>query len=373
VLVAEAMVAALLVTGAVLTARSLMGLMRTDVGFEPAGLHFVSAFVDPLPKDTAARFKLHQDILGALRRTKDVRTAAAADVLPIQGAAGNLFVDGAPGAFTWRVSDAFFETMGMRLLAGRSFTADEVRTGARVAVLGESGLRLVWPGVPAPDAIGRVLNLEGLTPAQVVGVVADIRGEPAATPLSSLYLPLTADQFRGMRFIARTVPGTSVPVEDLRASISAFASPQHVAASPVSVRLQRSLADQRFRATLFGVFAAAALLLAGVGLYAVTAFEVRQRRLEIGIRLALGATRPRVLGHILRDAVWPVAVGSAAGLVVAWWAGRFLQSFLHEIDARAPGTLLVVGAVLVGTAVVAAWIPARRASRVDPATVLRAD
>jgi predicted permease len=373
VLVAEAMVAALLVTGAVLTARSLVGLMRTDVGFDPDGLHFVSAFLDPLPQDTGARFKLQQDVLDAIRNTKDVRHAAAADVLPIQGAAGNLFVKGVQGAFTWRVTDGFFETMGMRLRAGRSFTGEEVKTGARVAVLGESGLRLVWPGVSAPDAIGRVLTLEGLAPAAVVGVVADIRSEPAATPHASLYLPLTAEGFRGMRFVARTAPGVSVPAEDLRARITAFAKPMHVAASPVSGRLRKSLADQRFRATLFGVFAAAALVLAGVGLYAVTAFEVRQRRVEIGIRLALGATRQRVLAHILRDAVWPVAIGSAAGLVVAWWAGRFLQSFLHEIDARGPGTLVMVGGVLIVTAVLAAWIPARKASRVDPATVLRAD
>jgi putative ABC transport system permease protein len=373
VLVAEAMVAALLVTGAVLTARSLVGLIKTDVGFEPDGLHFVSAFLDPAPKDTGARFKIQLDVLDAIRNTKDVRYAAAADVLPIQGAFGNLFVKGVPGAYTWRVTDAFFETMEMRLRAGRPFTADEVRTGARVAVLGESGLRLVWPGVPAAEAIGRVLSLEGLTPAEIVGVVADIRGEPAATPHASLYLPLTAEGFRGMRFIARTAAGTSVPAEDLRTRITAFAKPIHVAASPVSGRLWKSLTDDRFRATLFGVFAAAALLLAGVGLYAVTAFDVRQRRVEIGIRLALGATRHRVLAHILRDAVWPVALGSMAGLVVAWWAGTFLQSFLHQVDARAPGTLVMVGTVLVVTAVVAAWIPARRASRVDPATVLRAD
>ena len=373
VLVAEAMVAALLVTGAVLTARSFLGLMRTDVGFDPEGLHFVSAFIEPRPQETGALFKQQSDVLDAIRQAKDVRMAAAADVLPIQGATGNLFVKGEPNAFTWRISDAFFETMGMHLLAGRSFTTDEVRTGARVAVLGEAGLRLVWPGISAAGAIGRILNLEGLPSAQVVGVVGDIRGDPAATPHQSLYLPLTAEKFRGMRFIARTATGVAVPAEDLRARIAAFATPQHVGASPVSGRLRKSLADQRFRATLFGVFAAAALLLAGVGLYAVTAFEVRQRRIEIGIRLALGATRHRLLAHILRDAVWPVVVGSAAGLVVAWWAGRFLQSFLHQIDARGPATLLTVGAVLIATAIVAAWIPARRASRVDPATVLRAD
>ena len=176
-----------------------------------------------------------------------------------------------------------------------------------------------------------------------------------------------------MRFIARSAPGVSVSAEDLRTKVSEVGKVVQVAAGPVGERLRRSLGDQRFRATLFGAFAIAALLLAGVGLYAVTAFEVRQRRGEIGIRLALGATRGRVLASVLRDALWPVTVGSAAGLAVAWWAGRFLQAFLHQIDARGPGTLLAVGAVLVVTTVIAAWIPARRASRVDPATVLRAD
>ena len=373
VLAAEAMVAALLLTGALLTTRSLIGLMNTDVGFEPAGLHFVSAFVDPMPKDLDARFRMQQNVLKAIRETKDVRSAAAADVLPISGARGSLFVKGVLNSLTWRVSDGFFETMGMQLLSGRPFTLDEVRTGARVGVLGESGLRLVWPGVSAPEALGRTLSLDGLPSVQVVGVVEDVRSQPAVAPHASLYLPLTVEQFRGMAFIARTLPGMSLPVEDLRTRIASFAKPLHIAASPAGNRLQRSLSDPRFRATLFGAFAAVALLLAGVGLYAVTAFEVRQRRVEIGIRLALGATQHRVLVSVLRDALGPVILGSAAGLVVAWWAGRFLQSFLHQIDARGPVTLLAVSGVLLSTAIVAAWTPARRASRVDPATVLRAD
>jgi ABC-type antimicrobial peptide transport system permease subunit len=221
--------------------------------------------------------------------------------------------------------------------------------------------------------VGRILALEGLVPAQIVGVVADVRSEPAATPNASLYLPLVPEGFGFMRFVARTAPAISVPIDDLRGRLEQIAPLTHVAAGPVSERLHRSMADQRFRASLFGAFAVAALVLAGIGLYAVTAFEVRQRRVEIGVRLALGATPARLLVGVLRAAVSPVALGSAAGLIVAWWAGTFLQSFLHEVDARGSSTLLVVGAVLIITAIAAAWIPALRAARTNPVTALRSD
>jgi hypothetical protein len=205
-LATEALIASLLVAGAALTARSLVGLMQTDVGFETEGLHSVGVFFQKLPQDPGERYALFGKALEAIRQTRDVRLAAGGDVLPIQGAAGNLFVAGNPNAYTWRVTDRYFETMGMQVLAGRPFTFDEANTGARVGVLSERGLHLVWPGVSAPEAVGRILALEGLVPAQIVGVVADVRSEPAATPNASLYLPLVPEGFGFMRFVARTAP-----------------------------------------------------------------------------------------------------------------------------------------------------------------------
>jgi hypothetical protein len=356
-----------------MTARSLITLMRTDLGFKPDGLYFVGVGLTPPPVDAGERFRLQREVLEAIRSTTGVEAAAAADVLPILRMAGNLFVRGERDAFTWRVTDRFFETMGMPVLAGRVFTEAEVARGASVSVLSERGLVLVWPGASPGEAVGRVLHLEGLAPAEVIGVVGDVRGTPAEAPDASQYLPLTVEGFRNMRFIARTADGGPLPADELRQRVMAFATPGPVGSSPVSAGVTGSLRDQRFRAILFGAFAGTALLLAVVGLYAVTAFEVRQRQSEMGIRLALGATPAHIRHAVLRLAVWPVALGSAIGLLIAWWAGAFLQSFLHQVDARDPATLMLGAGLLVLVAIVAAWLPAREASRVDPATVLRSE
>jgi putative ABC transport system permease protein len=370
VLAAEALIAVLLVSGAAMTGRSLMGLMRVDLGFEREGLHFVAVQYDPFPPDPVVRFRQFNEALVSLRSTPGLRAVAAADVLPIMGAAGNRFLGN--GSQTWRITDGFVGTMGMSLVAGRDFTAREVSTGAAVSMLSELGLKRVWPGVTARDAIGRVLHVEGRAPTQVVGVVGDVRGSGAARPDASLYLPITAEGFRVLRFVARTAPGGTVPLEEARRRLAASGNPGVVTASSVNDRLVISLRDQRFRAILFGSFAIVALVLACVGLYAVTSFEARLRQLEMGVRLALGAKPIPLQGVVLTSALRPVLAGTAAGLIIAWWVGEYLQSFLHQVDARDPWTLALVAAALAGTGVVAAWIPARRASRVDPAIVLRA-
>ena len=164
-----------------------------------------------------------------------------------------------------------------------------------------------------------------------------------------------------------------MPVEEAQRRLAAFGNSGRVSATPVNDRLVSSLRDQRFRATLFGSFAVVALILACVGLYAVTSFEVRLRQREMGVRLALGATPGRLQGVVLKSALVPVLAGTAAGLLIAWWVGEYLQSFLHQVDARDPGTLVVVGIALIGAAGLASWLPAREASRVDPASVLRSE
>jgi ABC-type antimicrobial peptide transport system permease subunit len=128
----------------------------------------------------------------------------------------------------------------------------------------------------------------------------------------------------------------------------------------------------RFQALLFGSVAVIGLLLAAVGLYAVAAFDVARRRHEMGIRLALGATGRDLRQLIIGAALRPVAIGTVAGLMGAWWTARFLQAFVFDVDARNPWTYAVVALVLVGTAMLAAWRPAQRAAKTDPTTVLRA-
>jgi ABC-type antimicrobial peptide transport system permease subunit len=140
----------------------------------------------------------------------------------------------------------------------------------------------------------------------------------------------------------------------------------------VSQRLHSGLTDQRFRALLFSVFGATALLLAAFGLYAVGAFEVTRREREMAIRLAIGASSGALQWLIMRQTVTPVLAGLLVGLCGAYWGASFMQTFLHGVDARDPITLALVVLVLLTSTALAAWLPARRAARLDPAAVLRA-
>jgi ABC-type antimicrobial peptide transport system permease subunit len=145
-----------------------------------------------------------------------------------------------------------------------------------------------------------------------------------------------------------------------------------VTVDDVSQRLRSGLADQKFRALLFSLFGVTALLLAALGLYAIGAFEVTRREREMGIRLAIGGSRGAVQWLIVRQTLAPVLVGLVAGLCGTYWAASFVQSFLYQVDARDPTTLSIVVIVLLASTALAAWLPARRLARLDPAAVLRA-
>jgi ABC-type antimicrobial peptide transport system permease subunit len=208
---------------------------------------------------------------------------------------------------------------------------------------------------------------------QVIGIVSDVRGGFAQTPYPSIYLPITAERFRFMMYVARVAPGGAPAVPELRARLRQIgADPASPSTTEIAKRLSGSLVDQEFRTALFGAFGVVALLLAAVGLYAVASFDVSQRRREMGVRLTLGAAPRDIQRQVVIEALRPVAVGVGVGLLAAWWAGQFLQSFLHDVDARDPWTLCLVAAALLVTAAAAAWLPARRAARTDPAVVLRA-
>jgi putative ABC transport system permease protein len=377
-LAAEAAIGVILVTGAALTSRSLIGLMRTDVGFNPVDLQPVTIlFPWDAHQPEATRLHQYRRALEVLRGLPGVEAAAAADVLPIEGARGNPFGGGYRGGYQqgqrWQVTDQFFRVMGMRVLAGRTFTTSEVQPAADVAVLSQRGAALVWPGIRPRDVVGRVLTFPGETPLEVIGVVSDVRSSYAAAPDPSLYVPVRTDGFKRLMYVARVQPGGAVPVSRLRDRLrQQVAEPTLVAAGDELARLRAGLRDQRFRAVLFSTFGMVGLALAAVGLYAVASFEVGVRRQELGVRLSLGA-RPRDLARqVLRESLKPVLLGVATGLLVSLWAARFLQVFLYQVDARDPGTYLIVAATLVATAAVAAWRPARRAAHTDPAVVLRA-
>ncbi len=372
-LLVEAAVSVLLVAGAAATSRSLIGLLKTDLGFDPRALYTVSVFLPPRP-DPGANYEQYVEVERALKAMSGMRMVASANSLPMDGSRPEQLTPemGRVGS-RYRVGAGLLETMGARVVAGRLIASDDVASHAHVGVLNLSALRFIWPGVDPQRAVGRLLQSGGEEPFQIVGIVADIRSSPAAAPQPALFVPVDATKFRFLSYVARTANGRQPSVVAVRRQLKAAGlNPTSIQVGDEDVSISNSLKNDRFRAALFGAFGIAALALAVIGLYSVASFEVSLRRRELGVRIALGAT-PSGLGQmVMREAVRPVLAGAGIGLIGAYWAGPFLQAFLARTDARDPWTLGIVAAVMVVASAAAAWIPARRAARTDPAAVLRA-
>jgi predicted permease len=371
-LIVEAAFSLMLVAGAAVTVRSFATLAATDVGFQPDGLYAVNVSF-PRGVTAAARFQQSLQTVDALKSIPGAVAAGAADINPLAGAfAMGPIGPGLTGTSRWQVTDGFFATMGMRLVAGRRMTTAEMASDAPVGVLSESGVGVVWPGVRAADAVGRMLAFPGEREREIVGVVSDVRAAYSAPSSPSLYLPLNDRNFRLAQFVVRMPPGVPPVLSDVRRRLSEAG----VAASAVNMRdvedgLRSGLGDQRFRAVLFSVFGITALILAAVGLYAVAANEAAQRQREVAIRLAIGGSAPGVQRLIVRQALVPVVVGIVLGIAGTYWAATFIQAFLHNVDGRDPAMLVLVAAVLLVSTGIAAWLPAYRAVRLNPAAILR--
>jgi hypothetical protein len=275
------------------------------------------------------------------------------------------------------IGSTFFQALGTPVRAGREFLDHEIDAPPLVAILSESAARHLWPDLGGSEAVGQTVpTADGVR--TVVGVVADLKSLPGEAPQPALYLPLTAPEMADsvpslwVTVAVRVAPGRDLDIQALNARLDRRFGSDLVMARAVADALPPFLQRPRFQAVLFGSVAVIGLLLAAVGLYAVAAFDVARRRFELGVRLSLGATASDIRRLVIRGALRPVVAGSAAGLVATWWAAQFLQAFVFEVDARDPWTYGLVALVLVATAVVAAWIPARRAARTDPSVVLRA-
>jgi predicted permease len=380
----EVALSLVLLMAAGLLLRTLDGLRRFDPGFRADGL--VTATLT-LP---AARYELSRTAVFAEQLRARVRTlpgvtavALASDV-PLGGGSSAALVtiegrsdqtqDGGIRVYRHRVSDGYFAAMGTPLRHGREFTPDDVDRGqqAGVAVISEAMARRFWPGA---DPAGQRLRM-GASSLVIVGVAAEVKHRrliEAASADPDLYLPFAQFPTRTFALLART-DGPAVPLDTLRRELGALDP-----TVPLSgVRTMRELlrgqsASARFNAALLAAFAAVALVLATVGVYGVVGYAVAQRTREIGTRMALGA-RPRdVVRLVVGQGFRPVAAGLAAGALAALGCARALQGLLVGVGPTDPATLAVTGGILAATAVLAAYVPARRASRLDPVAALRSE
>jgi ABC-type antimicrobial peptide transport system permease subunit len=270
----------------------------------------------------------------------------------------------------------YFAVTGIPMKAGRFFSDAEALSGLAVGVIDERAAVLHWPGQSAIDQRFRYSpNAPWIT---VVGIASHVktRSFTAANGTVQVYVPARLNALVPLRqpLLVRRESDAVKASAAIRSIVTGIdPAVQLEDESPVTALYDDVFAEPRFFAALMTVFAGLALLTASVGLYALVRYAVTQRTREIGVRIALGANLHRIVRLVLRDAFVPIGVGLAAGTAASWWLSRFLSSLLYGISPHDPVTLALVTAVLVGVAFLAAYLPARRATHIDPIVTLRAE
>lgn len=387
VVVGELALATLLVVGGVLLARTVSALNRVDPGFDPEGLVVLSAafpFQSMLTGDDEADVRAlavyENRMMEAIASLPGVEAVHASSAPPFFGWRGNNAVlpegwpdpQNGPVAERRFVTPGYFGFMGIPLVEGRDFRAGDAEEGAEPVVVLSRGLaELAWPG---ESALGRTFHYWSVD-ARVVGVAADIRDEElqASTELA-FYAPKGPGVGVGSPFLIRVSGDPASLVPAIRERIWSVDPDVPVTRAATMTELMAGqITDQTYRARLMGVFAALAGLFALLGIHGVTSRSVASRTREIGLRVALGADRGRVLGMVTLQAVRLAVFGVVVGLVAAVLAGGAVEAFLWGVTRTDPLTL---GAVAVGLPLLAAAVaipPARRATRVDPVVALKTE
>jgi len=308
-----------------------------------------------------------------------VAAAGVTNAVPLGGAPAWSFIiegqtadaNGVQDAETFAVSPGYFRTLEVPLRAGRLFEPQDGPSTPRVALISQTLARRYFAG---RDPLGGRISVDdGTTWHTVVGVVGDVRaGAIQKEPYPQLYFPSTQQPRRMMFLTVRTEGAPEGLVGSLRREVAALDADLPVSdVLTMEQRLGRAVAKPQVNVLLLGGFAAVALLLAGIGIYGVISQMVAQRTREIGIRMALGARSNDVLRLMIRQGITPALVGIALGLVAALAGSRLLESLLYGVSATDPLSFVIVPVFLAGVALFATWLPARRATRIDPTEALR--
>ena len=386
-MIVETALAIVLLAGAGLMIRTLQQLTAVETGFNPDRLLTTQLEMNGPRWTMEKQHEFTRELVSRVRALPGVASAALTFALPIDGSQWNsVFVvaeNSAPprsalrsAAFT-PVSEGYFETIGMRLVRGRTFDVRDSGSAQKIVVVNEAFARQMWPGA---DPIGRRLKQgwpEDKTEwREVVGVVGDVKfnGLREETPIQ-VYLPLTKDETsRHLAIVART-PGDpssltsaiAAVVHDLDKDLPLFLT------RTMDQMLDTSMAQQRLSMIVFIVFAVLAVTLAAIGLYGVVAHAVTERTHEIGVRMALGAGRRDVLALVVSQGLSMAVVGTVIGVAGALALSRVVQGLLFGVTATDPMTFAAVVGTLLTVALVACTVPAYRAVRVDPSAALRAE
>jgi putative ABC transport system permease protein len=391
--VAELALAVMLLVGAGLLMRSFARLRAVDPGFRPeSALTFNLTLPDARYAEDQPRVVFFDQLLPKLGALPGVRGVAAVMGVPLTGMQFNIsfVVDGRPPVapadqptMEIRVaSPEYFSTIGIPVKRGRGFTKDDTAASPAVVLITESAARRFFPN---EDPLGKTIRLgwgkrgkDGIRKTaggQIVGIVGDVKDAGLDEPNPPhLYMPLRQWPVSSMAVIMKT----STPPESLTGSARATVHSIDPNLAVSNVRtidqiVERSISQPRFYMLLLGVFAALALALAAIGVFGVLSYAVSQRTREIGIRMALGAQSPSVIAMVVRQAMILVATGLIAGTVAALFVSQTMTKMLFSVRPTDPATFAAVGLILAAAALLASYLPARKATRVDPIVALRAE
>jgi putative ABC transport system permease protein len=379
IVAAEIALSMVLLVAAGLTVRSFVQLQRVPSGFNPDGVLTVS--IAPAANrypNQAQRAELWERTVQELRQLPGIRLVGAVSRLPLLP--GNstrglsikeLPANAQPSADYRTASPDYFAAMSIPFLRGRAFSDADGEGRALVAILSQSAARAWWPG---RDPIGQHFQIQ--SPGHeytVIGVVGDVHSASLESPIQpTVYVPYRQDAFPSMVFIMKTTATAASLGNLVRGAVWRVDKDQPVGAIlTMDEQLSRSLQRRRFSVTLFSAFGTVAVLLSAVGLYGVLAFIVAQRRREIGVRMALGATGREVIADVLTQGLRLAGLGLVAGLALSLAVTRVLSALLFGTSPTDVATFVGAATLLTVIAVTASFVPALRASRVDPLVALR--
>ena len=381
--VAQLAISMVLIVGATLFIGTLAKLYAVDRGFESDDVLVLNLRNSRFPRDRARA--VQQDVLDRLRSLPGVRSASAAQYLPVGGWSGGLFrisvhVEGyaerpdEPNVGFNVIAPGYFATLGTPVLAGREFTDRDAGTGPKVAIVNDSFARHFF-GTRPP--LGRRVTSFGGT-YEIVGVVRDGKDQHLReTTLPTMYVSWTqreeADQPASYAYLVRSDGGNPLRFVPALDPLVRAADPRLRVrtAALYETLIDQTISNERVLATLGGLFGTLGLVIAAVGIFGVLAFQVARRTNELGVRMVLGASRWSVMGLVLRDVATMLVPGIAIGVGMSLMVTGFARGMLFGLTPTDPAVFALAASALTGAALIAGWLPARRASRVDPMNALR--
>jgi putative ABC transport system permease protein len=369
--------------------KSFGRLRDVNPGFQPAPVSTFSVTLSSQKYATSDQQRAFAtSLLEEVRHIPGVDSAAVTFGLPLSGQSFQLTFevagraapspDAEPRAQVRVVSPAYFATIGVPVIRGRAFTAADRAGGQRALLISQETARRFFPG---EDPIGKRLTF-GWTrddgdrlSGDVVGIVGDVRQRGLSEERTAhVYAAFEQWPLDELTVVMRSRGDPAVALRAAQATVARLDRDLPVYdAFTLTTMVDRSLGQPRFYVMLLTVFAVLAVVLAVVGIYGIIAYTVQQRTREIGIRMALGASRQRVVGMVIRHGLMLAGAGVAFGTAGAYALSRVLRTLLYDVNERDPLTFIGVAALLGAVALVASWVPARRAARVDPLTAMRAD